>query len=236
MDVPGHSSRPPFSRRWPQPSPTPTRIPRVVPRLIREGWFGGAIGALVAPRDGTPGTAGAAAAGDDAPDDGDVQGAHGHSTPRTFTEEELRDADPRLQRLTAADRQLLGIFGDRIHLNDGTHLAVGSVSTNVPASRRAVKPLGSCPFKLSAVKQCFCLPPNHSAVQPLRIDRQTITPLHAVGQLDHQPLKMSSGPAAELLSRPAWQPGVQFSREPSRRLPSCKPLGSQPPTVSCKCG
>ena len=113
---------------------------------------------------------------------------------------------------------------------------VGSVSTNVPASRRAVKPLGSCPFKLSAVKQCFCLPPNHSAVQPLRIDRQTITPLHAVGQLDHQPLKMSSGPAAELVSRPAWQPGVQFSREPSRRLPSCKPLGSQPPTVSCKCG
>ncbi len=43
MDAPGHSTRPPFSRRRPQPSPTPTRIPRVVPRLTREGWLEGPL-------------------------------------------------------------------------------------------------------------------------------------------------------------------------------------------------
>ena len=67
------------------------------------GVVGGAVGPPVAPCDGTPATAGAAVVGDDAPADGDVQRALGHSSPRTFTEEQLRDADPRLQRLTAAD-------------------------------------------------------------------------------------------------------------------------------------
>jgi hypothetical protein len=43
MDAPGHSSWPPFSRRRPQPLPTPTQIPRVVPRLIREGWSEGPL-------------------------------------------------------------------------------------------------------------------------------------------------------------------------------------------------
>jgi hypothetical protein len=69
--------------------------------------------------------AGAAVAGEDAPADGDVQRALGHSTPRTFTEEQLCNADPQLQRLTAVDRRLLGVFGDMIHLNDGTHLDGG---------------------------------------------------------------------------------------------------------------
>ena len=96
------------------------------------GVVGGAVGAPVVLRDGTPVTAGTAAVGDDASADGDVQGAHGHSTPRTFTEEELRDADPRLQLLTAADRRLLGIFGDTIHLNDGTHLD-GGIGVNEDA-------------------------------------------------------------------------------------------------------
>jgi hypothetical protein len=40
------------------------------------GVVGGAVGAPVALREGTPATAGAAAVGDDAPADGDVQGAH----------------------------------------------------------------------------------------------------------------------------------------------------------------
>ncbi len=108
------------------------------------GVVGGAVGAPVVLRDGTPVTAGTAAVGDDASADGDVQGAHGHSTPCTFTEEELRDTDPRLQQLTAADRRLLGIFGDTIHLNNGTHLdgGIGSMKTHdgsgfTPASLRA---------------------------------------------------------------------------------------------------
>ncbi len=119
------------------------------------GVVGGAVGALVAPRDGTPGTAGAAAAGDDAPADGDVQGAHGHSTPRTFTEEELRDTDPRLQRLTAADRQLLGIFGDRIHLNDGTHLD-GGIGVNECAGKpSSCQAFGQLPFQTFSCQAVF---------------------------------------------------------------------------------
>jgi hypothetical protein len=54
-----------------------------------------------------------------------MQGAHGHFMPRNFTEEELHKADPQLQRLTAADRRLLGIFADTIRLNNGTHLDGG---------------------------------------------------------------------------------------------------------------
>jgi hypothetical protein len=89
------------------------------------GVVGGAAGAIVAPNDITPAAAGAAAAGGEPPTDGNVQGARGHFTPRTFTEEELLGADPRLQQLTGADRRLLGIFGDTVHLNDGTHLDSG---------------------------------------------------------------------------------------------------------------
>ena len=63
-----------------------------------------------------------AAEGDAPPAGGNIQGVHGHFMPRTFTEEELHEADPQLQRLTAVDRWLLGIFGNTIHLNDGTHL------------------------------------------------------------------------------------------------------------------
>jgi hypothetical protein len=50
---------------------------------------------------------------------------HGHSLPRAFTEENPHKADPPLQRLTTADRRLLRIFGNTIHLNDGNHLNGG---------------------------------------------------------------------------------------------------------------
>ena len=39
-----------------------------------------------------------------------------------FTEAELRERDPRLQEWTAADEKLLGVYGDTIHHNDGSHL------------------------------------------------------------------------------------------------------------------
>jgi hypothetical protein len=68
------------------------------------GEVGGAIGPPVVPRNGTPAMAGAAVVGEDTPADGDVQRVLGHSMPRTFTEEQLRIADPRLQRLTTADQ------------------------------------------------------------------------------------------------------------------------------------
>ncbi len=66
--------------------------------------------------------AGTAVEGDAPPAGGNVQGAHVHFMPRIFTEEELHGEDPRLQRLTTADRRLLGILSNTIHLNDGTHL------------------------------------------------------------------------------------------------------------------
>jgi hypothetical protein len=86
---------------------------------------GGAIGAVVAPDNTTPATAGVAPEDDKPPAGSFVQGAHGHSLPSTFTEAELHEADPQLQRLTAADRRLLRIFGNTIHLNDRTHLDGG---------------------------------------------------------------------------------------------------------------
>jgi hypothetical protein len=69
--------------------------------------------------------AGTAVEGDAPPAGGNVQGAHGHFMPRTFTEEELHGADPRLQQLTTTDWRLLGIFDNTIHFNDGTHLDGG---------------------------------------------------------------------------------------------------------------
>jgi hypothetical protein len=60
------------------------------------GVVGGAAGATVTPNNITPAAAGAAAAGGEPPTDGDVQGARGHFMPRTFTEEEILGADPRL--------------------------------------------------------------------------------------------------------------------------------------------
>jgi hypothetical protein len=90
------------------------------------GWAArGAAGDVVAPDDATPATTRVAPEGDTPPAGSFVQGTHGHSLPSTFTETELHKADPQLQRLTTADRRLLGIFGDTIHLNDGTHLDGG---------------------------------------------------------------------------------------------------------------
>ncbi|KAL3822014.1 hypothetical protein ACHAXA_003000 [Cyclostephanos tholiformis] len=112
------------------------------------GVVGGAVGPPVAPCDGTPATASAAVVGDDAPADGDVQRALGHSSPRTFTEEQLRDADPRLQRLTAADRRLLGVFGDTIHLNDGAHLDGGIGVAEDAKWQRLYHRVASCSLPL----------------------------------------------------------------------------------------
>ncbi len=87
---------------------------------------GGAVGDVAAPSNATAATAGTAPEGDVPLAGGNVQGAHGHFMPRNFTEEKLHEADPRLQPLTATDRRLLEIFGDTIHLNNGTHLDGGS--------------------------------------------------------------------------------------------------------------
>jgi hypothetical protein len=90
------------------------------------GGVGGAVGdVVVAPGNAPPATAGTVAVSNAPPAGGVVQGVHGNFVPHTFMEEELHEADPQLQLLTAADQQLLGIFGDTIHLNDGTHLDGG---------------------------------------------------------------------------------------------------------------
>ena len=113
------------------------------------GVVGGAAGVLdVAPSDAPPAAAGAAVVGNIPPADGDVQGALGLFVPRTFTEEELREADPHLQRISAADRRLLGIFGDTIHLNDGTHLD-GGIGVNEDAKwQRLYNRVASCSLPL----------------------------------------------------------------------------------------
>ncbi len=86
------------------------------------GAAGGAIGDVVVPDDATPPMAGVAPEGNTPPAGSFVRGTHGHSLPSTFKEAKLHEADPQLQRLTAVDWRLLGIFSDTIHLNNGTHL------------------------------------------------------------------------------------------------------------------
>jgi len=61
----------------------------------------------------------------DAGGGGAAQHARGHFLPRHCTDAELRAEDPRLQRLTDADRRLCSVYGDTIHQNDGTHLDGG---------------------------------------------------------------------------------------------------------------
>ena len=57
-----------------------------------------------------------------------------------YTEEELRAANPELQVLTAADTKLIGVFGDTIHQNDGTHLREGvSVAEDTAWQRRWIQ-------------------------------------------------------------------------------------------------
>jgi hypothetical protein len=53
---------------------------------------------------------------------GAAQHVRGHFTPHSCTEAELMADDPRLQRLTGADRWLLGAYGNIIHQNNDTHL------------------------------------------------------------------------------------------------------------------
>ncbi len=68
--------------------------------------------------------------------------------PHTFTEEELHEEDPRLQLLTAADQRLLGIFGNTIHLNDGTHLDGGIGVTKDVKWQRLYNRVASCSLPL----------------------------------------------------------------------------------------
>jgi hypothetical protein len=91
---------------------------------------------------------GTAAEGDAPPAGGNVQGAHGHFMPRTFTKEELHEADPRLQQLTTADRGLLGIFSNTIHLNDGTHLDGGIGATEDAMWQRLYNRVAACSLPL----------------------------------------------------------------------------------------
>jgi hypothetical protein len=86
---------------------------------------GGAVGGEDACAYAPTATAGTAVEGDAPPAGGNVQRAHGPFMPHTFTVEELHEAYLQLQRLTARDQRLLGIFGNTIHLNDGTHLGGG---------------------------------------------------------------------------------------------------------------
>jgi hypothetical protein len=109
---------------------------------------GGAVGGEDACAYAPTAMAGTVAEGDALPASGDVQGAHGHFMPRTFTEEELHKADPRLQRLTAADWRLLGIFGDTIHLNDGTHLDGGIGAAEDAKWQRLYNRVAACSLPL----------------------------------------------------------------------------------------
>ncbi len=93
-------------------------------------------------------TAGTAAEGDAPPAGRDMQGAHGHFMPHTFTEEELHEADLRLRRLTAADWRLLGILGDTIHLNDGTHLDGGIADAEGAKWQRLCNHVAACSLPL----------------------------------------------------------------------------------------
>jgi hypothetical protein len=92
--------------------------------------------------------AGTAVKGDASPASGKVQGVHGHFMPHTFKEEGLHKADPGLQRLTAADRRLLGIFGDTIHLNDGTHLDSGIGAAEDAKWQRLYNRVAACSLPL----------------------------------------------------------------------------------------
>ena len=76
-----------------------------------------------------------------------AQRVRGHFVPRHCTDAELRMEDPRLQRLTDADRRLCGVYGDTIHQNDGTHLD-GEIGV-------ARMPSGSgCTFGLRLASSC----------------------------------------------------------------------------------
>jgi hypothetical protein len=109
---------------------------------------GGAIGGEDACAYAPTATAGTVAEGDAPPAGGKVKGAHGHFMPRTFMEEELHEANPRLQRLIAADRRLLGIFGNTIHLNDETHLDGGIGAAEDAKWQRLYNHVAACSLPL----------------------------------------------------------------------------------------
>jgi hypothetical protein len=71
-----------------------------------------------------------------------------HFVPRTYTKEKFREADPRLQRFTDTDRWLLGIFGNTIHQNDGTHLNGGFGIVNDAKWQRLYNRVATCSLQL----------------------------------------------------------------------------------------
>jgi hypothetical protein len=109
---------------------------------------GGAIGDVVAPDNATPAMAGVAPECNTPPAGSFVQGAHGHSLPSTFTEAELHEVDLQLQQLTTADRRLLGIFGNTIHLNNGTHLDGGIGAAEDAKWQRLYNCVATCSLPL----------------------------------------------------------------------------------------
>ncbi len=109
---------------------------------------GGAVGGEDACAYAPTATADTVVEGDTPPAGSSVQGAHGHFMPCTLREEELHGADPRLQRLTTADRRLLRIFGDTIHLNDGTHLDGGIGAAEDAKKQRLYNCVAACSLPL----------------------------------------------------------------------------------------
>ncbi len=109
---------------------------------------GGAIGGEDACAYAPTAMAGTVVEGDAPPAGGNVQGMHGHFMPCTFTEEELHGADPQLQQLTAVDWWLLGIFGNTIDLNDGTHLGGGIGAAKDAKWQRLCNRVAACSLPL----------------------------------------------------------------------------------------
>jgi hypothetical protein len=109
---------------------------------------GGAVGGEDACAYAPTATASTAAEENAPPARSNVQGSHGRFMPRTFTEEELHEADPQLQRLTTVDQRLLGIFGNTIHLNDGTHLDGGIGAAEDAKWQRLYNRVAACSLPL----------------------------------------------------------------------------------------
>jgi hypothetical protein len=92
--------------------------------------------------------AGTVVAVKDDPAGGNVQDTCGHSMPCSYTKEELREADPQLQWITDVDHRLLGIFGDTIHQNNGSHLNDGICIAEDAKWQRFYTRVAACSLQL----------------------------------------------------------------------------------------
>jgi hypothetical protein len=133
------------------PYPNPIYGTVAITSMAVEETMGEAVVAGVA----TTISAGPVVAVKDAHASSKVQGACRHSVPCSYTKEELRDADPLLQWFTDADHWLLGIFGNAIHQNNGTHLN-GRIGISEDAKwQRLHKSVAACSL------QPYNLPTSH---------------------------------------------------------------------------